>query len=501
MTMPGPIESMAEYLVKIGWDVDELGLDKAVRKVKNFENGFVKSIANISSAIVELVSETAKLDLAQERMARQYWISEQAARSLSTSLDALGISYDDLFYATDEQYARFLNLNNYAKQLESATSSDVDKTLVKVRDIQFEFSKMKVWFTYFTREVVYQISKYIDLDKARKNIKYINDLLMKNLPKIAEWVGKIFSWVWRLGSTGLKVIYTLLKNIFSILGVDGVAAIGLIGGAIKLLKLGPLGWLIFALTSLLLLVEDFMTWKSGGKSALGDLWEQMSKSGGAFDSMKQTLPQIKELVSNILELFWDLGSAIGGVLDAIASLFGYDSGWSLLADLIKGAFDIINGVLLTATILINGFVAAAKFLTGDQNAWKEFSKKTNTGVYNYLKSIGLDDAAEAIKPDSDSLFSAKEYQNAIANEKGGIYKFFNDIKNAFSGVGATGQLASGIDLLTSTLNSQGSYATTTINNNVTVNSSSGNANDIARTTRDTLNDMASNRNWRLAIQG
>ena len=491
MTMPGPIESMAEYLVKIGWDVDELGLDKAVRKVKNFENGFVKSIANISSAIVELVSETAKIDLAQERMARQYWISEQAARSLSTSLDALGMSYDDLFYATDEQYARFLNLNNYAKQLEGTTSSDIDKTLVKVRDIQFEFSKMKVWFNYFTREVVYQISKYIDLDEVRKNLKYINDVLMKNLPKIAEWVGKIFSWVWRLGSTALKVIYTLLKNIFDILGVDGVAAIGLIGGAIKLLKSGPLGWLIFALTSLLLLVEDFMTWKSGGKSALGDLWEQLSGKNGVLDVTKTAL-------QDTLGAFKDL-------LDIILDIFNLDSGWELFGTIVTGVLKAIEAAAVALSLALDTVVGAFELLTGDFDALENRLNKGSERLYKFFKSLGLDSVAEFFNPDKfkrtaeDDLLANQIYNDYMKDKPPG-YDPFSDPTSPFFRASFN---RSSDPLLAEAIGNAGSTTTTTttINNNVTVNSSSGNANDIARTTRDTLNDMASNRNWRLAVQG
>lgn len=480
MTMPGPIESMAEYLVKIGWDVDELGLDKAVRKVKNFENGFVESIANISSAIVELVSETAKLDLAQERMARQYWISEQAARSLSTSLDALGMSYDDLFYATDEQYAHFLNLNNYAKQLESATSSDVDKTLVKVRDIQFEFSKMKVWFTYFTREVVYQISKYIDLDKARKNLKYINDLLMKNLPKIAEWVGKIFSWVWRLGSTGLKIIYTLLKNIFGILGVDGVAAIGLICGAIKLLKAGPLGWLIFALTSLILLVEDFMTWKSGGKSALSGLWEEIGKEGGL-------LGDVKESLDDLLTSFKDL-------MDAFLDLFGVEDGFELFKKVVKVGLNAIEGAARFAAIALGLVHDAIDLLTGDFDPGSSKFVEAINKFANWLADLPIFKWASNVSDKFGSWFGKKTGTTWV--DSSGYVHEYDEAGNEMPVYKYDEQALR--EAVNNTSNTTTTNQTNTFNINVTA--PSGNAREIANTMVDALKNMTTMRDLRLPVQ-
>lgn len=526
MEMPGPIESMAEYLVKIGWDTDELGFNKAIDKVKSFETGFIKSIANISSAIVELVSETAKIDLATERMARQYWISEQAARSLSTSLDALGMSYEDLFYATDEQYDRFLKLNNYAKQLEKSTSADVDKTLVQVRDIQYEFSKMKVWFTYFTREVVYQISRYVDLDKIRSNLKYINDLLMKNLPKIAEWVGKIFSWVWRLGSTGLKVIYTLLKGIFDILGIDGVAAIGLFGGAIKLLKSGPLGWLIFALTGLLLLIEDFMTWKSGGKSALSGLWEEIGQEGGLLDTTKES-------VGNLLKEFKDL-------IDTILKLFGFEDYFDVFGFVIKTALNIIEGAAKLAATALGLVHDAIDLLTGDFSLEDSKFVKNITDFANWLADTPLFRWVSNLS-DRIGAWFGKKFGTTWIDSQGMVHEYDEEgnekptykyeeqswdqiqsnaksvydeyMKDKPPGYDPTTDPASPFyqspwnrtndPLLKEAIGNSTTTTTTTQTNNfnISVNAPSGNASDIARTTRDTINDMTTNRNWRVPIQG
>lgn len=429
--MPNSLNSLTEYLVKVGWDVDELGLKSALNKVDSFKSTFVKSLVNISSAAVELVSKTADIDLGTERMARRFWISESAARSLSTSLDALGISYEDLFYATDEQYERFLNLNNYARQLESQSTVDVDKTLVQIRDIQYEFSKLKVLFSYFTREVVGYIGKYNDLVEIKEDLNDVVILAERYLPKIADWVAKVFSWVWKLGSTGLKTVYSLLKSIVNILGTDGVAAIGLFGGAIKLLKSGPLGWLIFGLTSLILLIEDFMTWKAGGKSALSQLWEEL-EDNGALQALGETLGEVKELATDIVGLLKDVGGATFDLIDAFAELLGYDNGWDLLADAIKVSLDIIRGIAVLTSAAINGVSAAIDLLLGKYDSAKEKINKIGDKIYDYADSIGLGDLFYFLSPEFRGISNAIQSGNSEVTEGNENTKNTGVVNNAIN---------------------------------------------------------------------
>lgn len=501
------IDSLAEYLVKIGWDMDDLGYNKAKEKVKSFETGFVKAISNIASSMIELADSIANIDLAQERLARQFWIPEKAARSLSTSLDALGISYEDLFYATDEQYGRFLELNQYAQSLEATQSKNVDKTLVQIRDIQFEFSKMKVWFTYFTREVIGAIGRYINIPEIRKNLSEINDILVKNLPKIADWVGKIFSWVWRLGSTALKTVYNLLEAIIRILGSDGVMALGVFGGAIKLLKSGPLGWLIFALTALLLLIEDFMVWKSGGKSALSKLWEEIGQEGGMIDSTLDSLS--------------DLGEAFKDLLDSIKELFNLGDDFSFTSAIIKGGLSIIEGAARLASSAVGLVVDALDLLTGkftlkDSSFVKNITGfadwLSNTSLFKWMSGVsdkfGASWASKSGGTYIDSSGMVHEYDDE-GNEVA-TYPYTEEVQNRIDSewaakyqeaTGKSPYMNGGIGSGVSSGLSNGPVNNTQNNEfNITVNTQATDATGTANATIKAFNDMIRNRDWRLPTQ-
>ena len=103
-------ETLKKYLVKIGWNVDELGFKAANKKINDFRSSIVNSskgmaasftkaglaifdtIYTVVDSMWDLASATAVADLKVETFARKMWTTEQNARSLSTALDVRGMS-------------------------------------------------------------------------------------------------------------------------------------------------------------------------------------------------------------------------------------------------------------------------------------------------------------------------------------------------------------------------------------------------------------------------
>ena len=217
-------ETLKEYLVKIGWDVDELGFDAANKKINDFRSAIINggssmaasftkaglaifdTIYTVVDSMWDLASATAVADLKVETFARRMWTTEQNARSLTTALDVLGMSYDELFFATPEQYNRFLQLNTLGKQLEAP--AELDETLQKIRDIQFEISKTKLIFQYATRWVMYYLGEYLgtDIDTVKEKLKSFNDMAMKYLPVVTQKIAYVFNVFYRLGKTVVEVL-------------------------------------------------------------------------------------------------------------------------------------------------------------------------------------------------------------------------------------------------------------------------------------------------------
>jgi len=353
-------ETLREYLVKLGWDVNKSGFDNASGLVDKFSTNLMakagkmgtafiqasSTMIKASIATVEAISDiafsVAEADTAVERLARKYWISEQSARSLANAQEQLGISVENLMYATDEEYQRFIELNEFGKSLEVPAA--LDETLTKIRDIQFEISRFRTILSYGSRWLVYYLGQYLgfDIDELRSKFMSFNEWLMTNLPEIARKLAKILSIAWRLAKTVLTVIYKLgvgIVQVFERLGTTGVASIAAIIAIIKLAKAGPLGWFIMALTAIVLLIEDFMVWQQGGKSLfdwsgvaepMNDLWNSVLGVAGSvgdlissFTSLFSTIDGGKPSMTwlgNILQTISDFISFISTGITDIAAL-------------------------------------------------------------------------------------------------------------------------------------------------------------------------------------
>lgn len=359
-------ETLKQYLIRIGWDVNRMGfnnlvglLDNLKRRIVNSNNYMasmiakssllmVGAIAGVTKATWELAESVAESDLATERLARKLWTTEQNARSLSTSLDVLGMSYEDLFYATPEQYNRFLQLNSLGKTLEAP--EELDKTLVKIRDIQYEFSKMRMIAQYGTRWVVYFLGQMLggDVDKIHTKLKNLNDLLIEKIPVMAEKIAKVLSVVIRFAKAlvqFIEAIGTTATRAFDAMGSSGVRALGLLAGAFAVIASGPLGWILTALAAIVLLLDDFFTWKRGGISYLD--WSGFAE---IFD-------EIGYKVEGASEKFGDLAEKFGALMDKIHAKEGAMllleefldlvetglDGINVALDLLNGALDILNG--------------------------------------------------------------------------------------------------------------------------------------------------------------
>lgn len=395
-------ETLKEYLVKIGWDVNELGFRVADDKIKSFRSaiesaglgmaaGFAKAglaifdtIYGITRSMFKLVGATAEADLETEVFARKMWTTEKNARSLTTALDSLGMSYSDLFYTTPEQYRRFLQLNTLGKSLEAP--KELDETLTKIRDIQFEISKTKMIFQYATRWVVYYIGEYLgkDINELKQDLQDVNATLVKYLPVVTKGIAYFFSVVYKLGKAFLDVVVSIGKSAawsFGEMETSGVKAIATLAVAFMALKSGPVGMFLLLLGAILLLLEDFMVWQKGGKSLFdwSAVQEKLEGFSGKGEHMRDVLGEITEKVGSLFDRF-EAGKTIMTFVEAFVDALGI-------------GLDVVN-------VALDGIAAALSLISGD---WKGFKNNINnlsgslgltlgdtmTGASDFLSGLGL----------------------------------------------------------------------------------------------------------------
>lgn len=401
-------ETLKEYLVKIGWDVDELGFDAANKKINDFRSAIINggssmaasftkaglaifdTIYTVVDSMWDLASATAVADLKVETFARRMWTTEQNARSLTTALDVLGMSYDELFFATPEQYNRFLQLNTLGKQLEAP--AELDETLQKIRDIQFEISKTKLIFQYATRWVMYYLGEYLgtDIDTVKEKLKSFNDMAMKYLPVVTQKIAYVFNVFYRLGKTVVEVLAAIGRTAVGSFGdieMSGLKTIATLAAAFMALKSGPVGMFLLLLGAILLLLEDFMVWQKGGKSLFD--WSVVSdKLQEMNDKFGDSSGKIAEITQKIDDLFGKIQA--GQFIMAIVETFldtvetGLD-GINVALDLLNGLVDILLGNFedLKDNPLLEDLKEFGSSFANIGSGWRQ---KVGQKVDNYIES-------------------------------------------------------------------------------------------------------------------
>ena len=357
---------MKEYLVKIGWDVDEQGFRKSIGIVNSLVGrlsgsalgvastavkaaGLVTSaLITVNETLVSVVETTADLDLKTERLARQYWTTEQNARSFSTALKVMGKDTSDLLYMTREEYNQFIELNKLGRTLEAPKG--LDDYLQKVRGLNFEINRLKLIFQYGTRWVTYWISQFTgqDVETFTQKLRNLGDYIIRNIQPITKFIAKFFEAFYRLGKAGIKILSVLGKVIIWVVDLfdsQVTRTIAIVALLSKVLLASPLSMFIGALVMLLLLIDDYMTWKRGGDSALdwSEFDESISDLKTSLGELKDSLQPIKDNLDHIWnEIFGDTSkiNIIQNFVDKVASGLNLIS--SALSD-IAYFIDLLSG--------------------------------------------------------------------------------------------------------------------------------------------------------------
>lgn len=350
MALKGVIK---EYLVSLGFNVNKnslsdaldtvnFGTDKMVSMVSKMTSSLAKGtvgiITLVSSAVVavgKLIVSVADADMQMQNAANSMWMNVDAYRVTEDAVTSLGYSMNELstIARNPELTARFKELVSLGQQ--TSAPKELDSMLKKVRDVTFEFDKMKVIAKNGVRQIVYYFMKYlgVDIDEIRAKLSNFNKFLQENLPKISAVIAKVLYYIYRIGkaiayvvSLGAKLIsgaYNFMKKFPATFKVF----IGVIGAI--LLTINPILTIILAgLSAIVLLIDDYMTWKRGGKSYFGDSWKKVEDFiEKAKDKFEWLFEKIEWAVDYIID---SLGPFFEWLFDAFDSAFGW------LKDVFKG---------------------------------------------------------------------------------------------------------------------------------------------------------------------
>lgn len=418
------VSALKEYLVKLGWDVDEIGYQNAARKVEQFVGklskvpkitstflkggGYLLSfLASVNAMTLKVASSISKADIEAERFARQMWTSEKNAKSFLSALDKMGATKDDIFWMSPEEFSRFMELKNYAANIQAP--NELQAKLTQFRNIGTEIKKIQLLIEYGSQWVMYYFAKFMggDLEEWRKKIKSIGDYLRDNLPKITEKIAKFLYYAYRMGTTVIELferVFSVIKRLFDMIPQRMKTAGTAIAGLIALFKLGPVGAFIAALTTIILLLDDFFTWQRGGKSHFADEWEKLSKLGDKIkEKFGKPINQLRGHVDRLEESWAKLYKRFKPFFDKI-------SGWTSKLDPFQRVLDKIektaDGIATAFSNVVNSVGDFVDLIEGKGNVFKLFKDELKAGssildlipgVDNPLAQYGnIIDAAKSI---------------------------------------------------------------------------------------------------------
>ena len=190
------LDTLRSYLISLGFGVDVASyrkmnqlLDQQKKMVMNstgvMSNSYVqagKTIAavliGVGAATVTLMDKVAKADLGYDLFGMKMYMTADAAKKVKIAVDALGYSMDEIAW-NPELKKRFDQLIELQGSLQNKLGPDYKKTMREIRDIRFEFTKMRVEGEYMMQLLTAKLFKEFGI-KAED--------VHKVLEKISNWM-------------------------------------------------------------------------------------------------------------------------------------------------------------------------------------------------------------------------------------------------------------------------------------------------------------------------
>lgn len=284
------METLKDYLVKITAHTE--GIAEATAKLNKLSWTLAKTILGVkgimtvvmaaAKAINKNVKESIKLNDSLESTAKKLKKTTEQARAHEIALSVMGKTYQEIKKSKSLKavYDDMMALNK------AFGFQEAPKGTIAIKDLKNELNKVKfvakLGFSQFYEAFRTYCAK--PLEQFRGWIREFNEKLNAGLGEFARKMGLIAAKVvkellyqikhivdvaaqlWDWGTRILKW-WSTMPEAAKKAGAAIVAVIAMIQGKIK-----PLHML---LTAIYILIDDFIVWSRGGKSFLGNAWQNV----------------------------------------------------------------------------------------------------------------------------------------------------------------------------------------------------------------------------------
>ena len=294
--MPGPMDIIRDYLVALGFQVNTAEYAKMqqfLKQVDRLVSGhtetmaasyvkasgiIVSALGSITASTAAMVDKIAQADLNWQKFALRMYLTQDTARRLKITTDALGESLEDIAWIP-ELRNRYISLMNQSQLIESGMPGDMGDMLVRMRDIRFEFTRMKVEAIYSMMYISYYLSQLLGkpVKGLHDGLKNINDWITRNMPTWTQKVADFLSMIIQLAGSAARPIKDLAEifgKLWEGMSKEEKIAAAIAGIGALFMLLGPTGKWFMALSGFVLLIDDFYAYIDGRKSSktLAPIW-------------------------------------------------------------------------------------------------------------------------------------------------------------------------------------------------------------------------------------
>ena len=319
-------QSLQEYLVSLGVKVDDRGFGKfsnALKSSKVAVMGITGAMAAMAVGIMKASQSITDAAVKYEDMGKKAGKSASEIAKQEIALQAMGKTLQEV-NKNERLKKTYEDLKKLGGEIGLPKAGEGRKQITGIGE---ELSKLKVTAIYAMQWINEEFLNRLaaPLAELRKSLKELREKIMEHLPKISQKIGGFFAGFIRLIGAGVKGVADLAKWIGGLPDIV-LKAVGAFGGMWAMLKASPIFWILGGLTALLLLLDDFYTYKRGGKSALPGLWDGIEK-GNLGDTIFGALEKSLDGFEKKLDNFLKIGDKVAGkILEGITKFDFKDSG-------------------------------------------------------------------------------------------------------------------------------------------------------------------------------
>jgi len=330
-------DSIQEYVIKLGAEIDNQGVTKLLSLLDSSKLkalGITAAITAATTAVYKFVESATKQELELQKLAEKQKKSVEATRASETALKQMGMTLKEI----QKDKALKGIYDDIVKFNESLALPDMKNAIARINGLRGAFWKLKSAVQYSVQWINAKVLTNLaaPIERITNKLTEASGWIANNLTSITT---KISGYItgFAKGIIGIVEGFEKITKYVSDLP-EGVKRIGTaIGAVFALLKSGPIGQILAAITMIGDVIHDYevFQWNKAHPDqdpvavAYAGIWERLENDDyvgiidklvetltGAFTSIAETLDSI-----DIGEFLNDPAGKLGSFVDELTAYF------------------------------------------------------------------------------------------------------------------------------------------------------------------------------------